>query len=98
MPIHIIILAAVAGWTVDDFCGTPPRPWPRPGPGPWWLRKVLAAIGGGVAWIAFNAGTVSERPDLVGAVLVGGVGGAFLASLVGGAMGAGAAVETNVRG
>jgi hypothetical protein len=97
MPIEIIILAALGGWTLDDFCGTPPRPWPGPGPGPWWIRKILAAVGGAAAIFIF-AGAAEGTPDLLGTVAVGGVGGVFLASLVSGITGrlAGAATQPGV--
>jgi hypothetical protein len=31
---------------IDDWCGTPPRkfPWPRPGPRPDWAREALGAL------------------------------------------------------
>jgi hypothetical protein len=83
----ILILAAAGGWTFDDFCGTPPRPWPGPGPW-WWVRKGLAAIGGVVAYIVFADGAT----DALTTVVVGGVGGVVLASLAAGAgLGAGRA-------
>jgi hypothetical protein len=97
MPIEIIILAAISGWAFDDFCGTPPRPWPGPGPGPWWIRKVIAAIGGAIAFVVFNRG-VGETSDLLATVAVGAVGGVFLASLAGGVMGRLAAPDVQTRG
>ena len=97
MPtLELLILAGMAGWTFDDFCGTPPRPWPGPGPGPWWIRKILALVGGIAALIIFTRGIVGETTDLLGTVAVGAVGGVFLASLAGGLMGKMAAPE--VRG
>ena len=84
MPVMLYVLAAIGGWVVDDFCGTPPRPWP---PGPWpWLRKILALVGG--------AGSVVLWHDIIGPdygpvsiIIVGGIGGAFLASIVSMAVG-----------
>jgi hypothetical protein len=72
----MLVLAGVAGWTVDDFCGTPPRPWPGPGPGPW-IRKILAVIGGVGAAVLFGGNDASA----VSIIVVGGIGGAFLASI-----------------
>lgn len=78
----IIVLAALGGWAFDDFCGTPPRgPWP--GPGPWWIRKILAAVGGAVAYLVFE-GAIGDPGDVLSTVVVGGVGGVFLASLASG--------------
>ena len=74
------VLVAMSGWVFDDFCGTPPRPWP--GPWPWWnlwLRKVAAMVGAILASRMYHP----EVADLVSNIFVGGVGGAFLASLVG---------------
>jgi hypothetical protein len=83
----MLVLAAVAGWTFDDWCGTPPRPWPHP-PGPWpWLRKGLAVIGAIGGAIIFGANT-----DLTSIIIVGGVSGAFLAS-AGQMLGGGRAVN-----
>ena len=95
MPIELIFLAAIGGWAFDDFCGTPPRPWPGPGPGPWWIRKIIAAVGGAAAALVFYRG-ISESPDLLGIVAVGGVGGVFLASLVSGVTGRLAAADQRV--
>ena len=89
MIIQAIILAGIAGWVVDDWCPTPPRPWPGPGPGPWWMRKILAVVGGIVAHLVFQGGVVNETLDAVAIIVVGGIGGAFFASIAGGLMGAG---------
>lgn len=86
MPTLMFVLAAVAGWSLDDFCGTPPRPWPGPGPGPW-IRKILAVAGGVGAVIAFGG----NNADAVSIIIVGGIGGVFLASLGGMLMGGRAA-------
>lgn len=98
MPIELIVLAAIAGWALDDICPTPPRPWPGPGPGPWWLRKIIAAVGGGLAYIVFTRGIINEMPDLLGTVAVGAVGGVFAASLISGVMGRFAAPDVQTRG
>lgn len=76
------ILVAMSGWVFDDFCGTPPRPWP--GPGPWWnlwLRKVAAMVGAILAAREYHPNW--DNGDLVSIIIVSGVGGAFLASLAG---------------
>ena len=75
-----LIVAAMGGWTFDDFCGTPPRPWP--GPWPWILRKIVAAIGGIGAFylIGPNIGTPA---DVISVAVLGGLGGVVLAGLVG---------------
>src|SRR5687767_15134800 len=78
-----IFLAALAGWAFDDICPTPPRwPWPWPGPGPWWIRKILALIGGAVGYTVVNPQVGGG--DIISTVLVGGVAGIFLPSLVSG--------------
>ena len=80
MMLQLLILAAIAGWVFDDWCPTPPRPpWPWPGPWPW-IRKILAIVGGIGANMVFQGGVVNETLNLVGIIIVGGVGGAFLAS------------------
>jgi hypothetical protein len=74
-----IILAGGSGWTVDDFCGTPPRgPWP--GPGPWWIRKILALVGG-IGAFELIGPRLGEPASILGAVLLGGVGGVVVASI-----------------
>jgi len=78
------IVAGGAGWAFDDFCGTPPRKGPI-GPGPWWLRKILAAAGGIVMWKL--AAPAVQDASLLGAVLLGGIGGVVLASIAGEVMG-----------
>ena len=81
MTVQMLILAAIAGWVFDDWCGTPPRP-PIPWPGPWpWIRKILAIVGGIGANMIFQGGVINETLNLVGIIVVGGIGGAFLASL-----------------
>jgi hypothetical protein len=86
MITELLILAAIAGWAVDDWCGTPhPHPWP-------WLRKILALIGGGGAYVIFGKGLAAT--DIVTTVVLGGVGGVFLASLGGLVLGRTAAVRT----
>lgn len=78
MPIMVYVLAALGGWVVDDFCGTPPRPWP---PGPWpWFRKLLAILGGIGAVILFRD-IIGPDYTSVSIIVVGGIGGAFLASV-----------------
>lgn len=77
------ILAAISGWVVDDFCGTPPRPWP--GPWPWWnlwLRKVAAMVGAILAAMQYHPNW-SGGADAVSIIIVGGIGGAFVASVLG---------------
>lgn len=82
MIMQALFLAAMAGWVVDDWCPTPPRPpWPWPGPWPW-IRKGLAILGGIGAHLAFQGGVVNEALDLVSIIIVGGIGGAGLASVV----------------
>jgi hypothetical protein len=76
------VLAAIAGWVIDDWCPTPPRP-----PIPWWLRKGLAVLGGILAVVAFREVLPTDTVDAVGIIVVGGFGGAFLASLVSMVMG-----------
>jgi hypothetical protein len=80
---QILIFAAMAGFALDDMCPTPPRWWPgpRPGPWPWWVRKILAVIGGIGAYEIFSRG-VGEA-DLITVAVVAGVGGIVLASLGG---------------
>jgi hypothetical protein len=73
------ILAAIAGWAFDDFCGTPPRPWPGPGPW-WWTRKIAAMLGALAAYLAYHPNW-GDNGSLVSIIIVGGVGGVFLASL-----------------
>ena len=74
-----LIVAGGAGWTFDDFCGTPPRgPWP--GPGPWWIRKILAAVGGVGAFMVLGP-QLDEPSSILGAVLLGGIGGVVVASI-----------------
>ena len=74
-----IILAGGAGWTFDDWCGTPPRkPWP--GPGPWWIRKILAAVGGILAFQVLGP-QLGEPASILGAAFLGGIGGVVVASL-----------------
>ena len=90
----MLILAAMGGWTLDDFCGTPPRPMPWPGPGPWWIRKGLAVIGGVAAYIVFAEAI--GGPDVLSTVVVGGAGGVVLASL-GSAFGLGGVRGADVR-
>jgi hypothetical protein len=81
MLMQMVILAAIAGWAFDDWCPTPPRPpWPWPGPWPW-LRKILALVGGGLAYVVFQGNVINEAADVLTAVFVGGVGGVFVASL-----------------
>jgi hypothetical protein len=75
-----VIVAAMGGWTFDDFCGTPPRPWP--GPWPWILRKVIAAAGG-VAAVYVIGPNVGNPADVVSVAVLGGLGGVVLAGLVG---------------
>jgi hypothetical protein len=83
-----ILLAALAGWAFDDICPTPPRPpWPWPGPWPWWIRKFLALVGGAIGYVVVNPQL--GRDDIISTVLIGGVGGIVLASLVGGIAGLG---------
>jgi hypothetical protein len=87
MMMQALILAALGGWVFDDFCGTPPRPpWPWPGPWPW-IRKILAIIGAIGAYYVFEGGVVNETLNAVAIIIVGGVGGAFLASAVSMVMG-----------
>ena len=87
MFMQALILAAIAGWVVDDWCPTPPRPpWPWPGPWPW-IRKGLAVIGAIGAHLTFQGGVVNETLDAVSIIIVSGIGGAFLASAVSFAMG-----------
>ena len=87
MMLQALILAAIAGWVFDDWCPTPPRPpWPWPGPWPW-IRKILAIVGGIGANMVFQGGVVNETLNVVGIIIVGGVGGAFLASAGSMAMG-----------
>ena len=87
MIIQALILAAIAGWVVDDWCGTPPRPpWPWPGPWPW-IRKGLAVIGAIAAHQIFQGGVVNETLDATSIIIVSGVGGAFVASAASFAMG-----------
>lgn len=77
------VLVAMSGWVFDDFCGTPPRPWP--GPWPWWnmwLRKVAAMVGAIIAYRMYHPNW-GDGGDLVSIIIVSGIGGAFLASLVG---------------
>jgi len=75
-----LVLTAAAGWAFDDFCGTPPRkPWP--GPGPWWMRKALAAVGGIVMWKLVGPQLGEDAASVLSAVLLGGVGGVVLASI-----------------
>lgn len=93
-----IILAALAGWAFDDMCPSPPR-WPWPWPGPWpWLRKILALIGGGLVYSLFNDG-FTGRMDVISTVLLGGVGGIVLASVVSGlaSFAGGARVDVDQR-
>jgi hypothetical protein len=93
---EMLILAGIAGWAGDDWCPTPPRP-PWPGPWSWWIRKILAVIGGIAAHEMFNRGTVGA--DTLTVAVVGAVGGIFLASVVGGIAGmAGANRQTTVNG
>ena len=89
MPTMMFVLAGLAGWSLDDFCGTPPRPWPGPGPGPW-IRKILAVLGGIGAVLVFG-GMLGENADAVSIIIVGGIGGVFLASLGSALMGGRAA-------
>ena len=87
MMLQALILAAIAGWVFDDWCPTPPRPpWPWPGPWPW-IRKILAIVGGIGANMVFQGGVVNETLNVVGIIIVGGVGGTFLASAGSMAMG-----------
>lgn len=87
MIIQALILAAIAGWVVDDWCPTPPRPpWPWPGPWPW-IRKGLAVIGAIAAHQIFQGGVVNETLDAVSIIIVSGVGGAFVASAASFALG-----------
>jgi len=79
-PTLVILVAAAAGWTADDWCPTPPRP---PWPWPWIFRKLLAVIGG-VGLVALLPGVASNLADMVTVTLIGMVGGVTLASLVGG--------------
>ncbi|HKR24984.1 MAG TPA: hypothetical protein VJS15_06980 [Allosphingosinicella sp.] len=78
-------VAAGAGWAFDDFCGTPPRKGPI-GPGPWWIRKILAAAGG-VGMFALAGPQLGEPATIIGAALLGGIGGVVLASIGGAVMG-----------
>lgn len=80
-----LILAGGAGWAFDDWCGTPPRR-PPIGPGPWWIRKVLAAVGG-IAMFQFVGPQLGEAPTVLGAAFLGGIGGVLLASIGGELMG-----------
>jgi hypothetical protein len=78
-------LAAIAGWAFDDWCGTPPRPWPGPWPSwQWWSRKILAMIGALIAYHLYHP-NFADNGALVSIIVVGGVGGVFLASLAAGA-------------
>jgi len=93
MMIQVLVLAAISGWAFDDFCGTPPRPWP--GPRPWWdiwLRKVAAMVGAILASLQYHPNW-DDKGSLVSIIIVGGVGGVFLASLVGHVMPGGRATE-----
>ena len=85
MMIWWLIVAGGAGWTFDDFCGTPPRRGPI-GPGPWWIRKVLAAAGG-VGLFMLASGQLGGDPSVLDAALLGGIGGVVLASIAGEVMG-----------
>jgi hypothetical protein len=75
------ILVAASGWVFDDFCGTPPR---GPGPGPWWafwLRKAAA-----MAAAIFAAREIHPNwaeGDLTSIIIVGGIAGGFVGSLLG---------------
>lgn len=76
-----LILAAMGGWTFDDFCGTPPRPWP--GPWPWILRKIIAVVGGIAAFYLIGRNLGTPVADVVSTVLIGGTGGVVLTGLAG---------------
>ena len=81
-----LILAGGAGWAFDDWCGTPPRRGPPIGPGPWWIRKVLAAAGG-IAMFMVVGPQLGEANTILGAAFLGGIGGVLLASIAGELMG-----------
>ena len=91
-----IFFAAAAGWTGDDWCPTPPRP---PWPWPWFLRKLLAVIGGiAVVYLIVQErdGGPSNYADWLTIGLAGIIGGATLASVVGGLGGSLGARTVNV--
>jgi hypothetical protein len=76
----VLIFAAAAAWTGDDWCPTPPRP---PWPWPWFLRKIIAALGGIGGVILFND-MMGEGVNILSIAVVAIVSGVSLASLAGG--------------
>jgi hypothetical protein len=76
----ILTLAAMAAWTGDDWCPTPPRP---PWPWPWFMRKIIAVLGGIGGVILFQR-LIGADADILSVAVVAIASGVTLASLVGG--------------